>query len=83
MSWPFSATVSKYQRREGTSSANCGARSVSRRDAPTEHRPGCFATHRKERLIAGDLKQTGKPDDVRISVEQEHELKPRLATAGL
>lgn len=25
--------------------------------------------------MADDLKQTGKPDDLRINVEQEHELK--------
>ena len=31
-------------------------------------------THRKELRLADDLKQTGKPDDARINVDQEHEL---------
>ena len=30
---------------------------------------------RKECRVADDLKQAGKPDDARINVEQEHELK--------
>jgi hypothetical protein len=33
-----------------------------------------FAIHRKEPYMADDLKQTGKPDDARINVDQDHEL---------
>jgi hypothetical protein len=33
----------------------------------------CCGIHLQEFLMADDPKQTGKPDDARINVDQEHE----------
>jgi hypothetical protein len=35
----------------------------------------CCGIHLQEFLMADDPKQTGKPDDARINVDQEHELR--------
>jgi hypothetical protein len=48
-------------------------KAASRRTAQTVLRSSTCAS-RKEPKVADDLKQTGKPDDPRINVDQEHEL---------
>ena len=37
-------------------------------------RRSCFGMHRTETLMADDLKQTGRQDDARINVDQDHEV---------
>jgi hypothetical protein len=40
-------------------------------------------SHAKENLMADDLKQTGRPDDGRINVDQDHELTYWSKTLGV
>jgi hypothetical protein len=53
---------------------NFAPRFVSHAAAQAALRLQCFGIHLQESLMADDLKQTGKPDDARINVDQDHEL---------
>jgi hypothetical protein len=68
-SWsPFFPTSGKYKRANGAPScASFVLASASRRSVRR-------AINRKESTMADNLQQTGKPDDARINVEQDHEL---------
>ena len=56
--------------------------SESRHGVPDRPR-GCIKIRRKAHRRADDLKQTGKPDDSRINVDQEHEVGVVMAAVAL